>query len=37
MQPGDSILIGLFRRGDAPTDTCAGLTATITGISVSYD
>lgn len=37
LQAGDTILFGLFRRGDAPSDTCAGLIATVTGISVAYD
>lgn len=37
LQAGDSIMFGTFRRGDAPSDTCAGLTAIITGISVTYD
>jgi len=36
LQPGDSIIFGLFRRGDDAADTCNGLTATITGISVIY-
>jgi hypothetical protein len=36
LSPGDTILIGIFRRGDAAQDTCAGLTATITGLSVNY-
>jgi hypothetical protein len=37
LQAGDTILFGLYRRGDLPADTCAGLTAIITGMSVSYD
>ncbi|MBI5090106.1 MAG: hypothetical protein HZB15_14925 [Actinobacteria bacterium] len=37
LQPGDTVLFGLFRRGDDASDTCAGMTAIVTGISVSYD
>ncbi|MGD9794283.1 MAG: hypothetical protein AB7V43_12460 [Acidimicrobiia bacterium] len=36
LQPGDSINVGYFRRGDAVSDTCAGLTAIITGLSATY-
>lgn len=36
LQAGDTVLFGVFRRGDTPTETCVGPTLVLTGINVRY-
>jgi hypothetical protein len=37
MAPGDTVLFGLFRRGDHPAETCVGPQVVLTGLNVRYE